>query len=264
MNEPPHLLGFALRRAICFTALLIAAITVVSAPARGDALQTTSPINLAYLLPAQQPIDTQVASSDSPSSASRIATDVGVAAVGSLIASDDNGIYRTVQGPNGPSPGERRVAGDISDLGNLEYVAPALGLVYLTGGSQNRDIAWRSSVALIRAGIIGDALKAVIGRRRPQGSAGGSADTFRPLHPAEKYDSFPSGHTLVAFSVATVWADERPSARYEAFSLASLVAASRIVKGAHWPSDVFWGAIIGYTQAREAVRGNVNLLNFRF
>jgi membrane-associated phospholipid phosphatase len=240
-------------------ALLFATLFAL-APAISNA-QSAAPISLAFLLPKSA----TAAPGSGESAGTRTAYDAGVVAAGALIASDDKGIYRTIQGPNGPSKSEESVANDVTKLGDLTYVAPALGALYLTGGVGNRDLAWRSGLAVVRAGIIGVTIKEVVGRERPNGIAGGSATTFHPFKPSEdRYTSFPSGHTLVAFAIGTVWADERPSERYVAYGLASAVGLSRIVKHAHWPSDVFWGAVIGITQARQAMKGNANLLTIRF
>lgn len=57
-------------------------------------------------------------------------------------------------------------------------------------------------------------------------------------------DSFPSGHTQTAFSVAAVVALMAPRWRVPAFLLAGLVALSRLVNGAHYLSDTVAGAFI--------------------
>ncbi len=61
--------------------------------------------------------------------------------------------------------------------------------------------------------------------------------------------SFPSGHTSVAFSIATVFAGRYRRHRWVpwvAYSLAGLVGFSRVSLQAHFPSDVFAGAALGY------------------
>ncbi len=216
-------------------------------------------LNLAFVLPKPSPNHTE-----SISITDRDTYDVGVVAVGSLVAADDKGLYRTVQGPNGPSPAERKVANGFSELASFPVLPVLIGGAYLVGDHGTRDTAWRAGLAVTRASIIGLVLKSAIGRERPQGAQGGSSTTFHPATVNSHYDSFPSGHTLAAFAAASVWAGKNPSERYIAYGLASAVGASRIVKGAHWPSDVFWGAVIGISQGRQALKGNANLLNIRF
>jgi len=68
--------------------------------------------------------------------------------------------------------------------------------------------------------------------------------------------SFPSGHTIAAFSVATVIARRYPNQRwvpYVAYGLAAVVGFSRLTLSAHFPSDVFVGGALGYSISRFAV-----------
>jgi membrane-associated phospholipid phosphatase len=184
-----------------------------------------------------------------------------ILSAGALVASDDRGLDKTIVGTT--TPGIKHAADAFNDLGNLTYVAPALGLVYLTGGHTNEDLAWKASIAVMKAGAVGLLVKDIAGRERPNGPDD-KADDFKPFSTSDTFSSFPSGHTLVAFSVATVWADEKPKERFAAYGLASLVGLARIYSNAHWPSDVFFGAILGVSQGREAFRGDTNLLLLRF
>jgi membrane-associated phospholipid phosphatase len=64
--------------------------------------------------------------------------------------------------------------------------------------------------------------------------------------------SFPSGHSIAAFSVATVFANRYRQHRWVpwvAYGLAGFVAFSRIPLQAHFVSDVFAGAVLGYSVA---------------
>jgi undecaprenyl-diphosphatase len=61
--------------------------------------------------------------------------------------------------------------------------------------------------------------------------------------------SFPSGHTLHAVSFAIVLGFHYPWAAWIAGPFALLVAASRMVLGLHYPSDVAVGAAIGVVSA---------------
>ena len=59
--------------------------------------------------------------------------------------------------------------------------------------------------------------------------------------------SFPSGHTLEAFAMATAFTLLLPKKKKPAliFLWASLVAYSRMELGVHYPSDVFTGMVLG-------------------
>ncbi|HYM11807.1 MAG TPA: phosphatase PAP2 family protein [Bryobacterales bacterium] len=72
------------------------------------------------------------------------------------------------------------------------------------------------------------------------------------------YGSFPSQHATVAFSVATVFAERYRSHRWApwlAYGLAGVVGFSRVPLSAHFPSDVFMGAALGYSISHYAVLG---------
>ncbi|HOH46365.1 MAG TPA: phosphatase PAP2 family protein, partial [Candidatus Cloacimonadota bacterium] len=64
-----------------------------------------------------------------------------------------------------------------------------------------------------------------------------------------KRDSFPSGHSMLVWSIAPIVADQYRETRWVpvlAYSLASLTSLSRVYDDKHWSSDVFAGALIGY------------------
>jgi len=62
--------------------------------------------------------------------------------------------------------------------------------------------------------------------------------------PLDRY-SFPSGHTLHAVSFAWQASVHFPELGWVLMPLAGLIAASRVVLGQHYPTDVIAGAILG-------------------
>jgi hypothetical protein len=71
------------------------------------------------------------------------------------------------------------------------------------------------------------------------------------------YGSFPSGHAIAAFSVATIMA-RRYGRQHRwvpiaAYGAATLVGFSRLTLSAHFPSDVFMGSALGYAISRFVV-----------
>lgn len=67
---------------------------------------------------------------------------------------------------------------------------------------------------------------------------------------------FPSGHTIAAFSIATVVARRYGNHRwvpYAAYGLAAVVGFSRLSLSAHFLSDVFVGDALGYSISRFSV-----------
>jgi hypothetical protein len=72
--------------------------------------------------------------------------------------------------------------------------------------------------------------------------------------------SFPSGHTIAAFSVATVIARRYRNHRWVpwvAYGVAGAIGFSRVSLQSHFPADVFLGAALGYSISRfNVLHGN--------
>jgi undecaprenyl-diphosphatase len=73
------------------------------------------------------------------------------------------------------------------------------------------------------------------------------------LLPPDRF-SFPSGHTITAFSLAMSLSAFYPGLRIPLVFCAASIALSRIVLGMHFLSDVIVGALIGSGLAYGAVR----------
>jgi membrane-associated phospholipid phosphatase len=82
---------------------------------------------------------------------------------------------------------------------------------------------------------------------------GDFSDSFFMQHKGPFYlgnGGFPSGHTIAAFSIATIFAERYRRHRWVpwvAYGLAAVVGFSRISLQDHFPSDVFAGAALGFT-----------------
>lgn len=110
-------------------------------------------------------------------------------------------------------------------------------------------------IAVAVSGIVADIFKVVIGRPRPR-LLRDNGD-FTGVHPFSfdaHHQSFPSGHTTTIFAVAVALSFFYPRARVWIFLAAITVAISRVVVGAHYPSDVAGGALVGVLTAYELRR----------
>jgi membrane-associated phospholipid phosphatase len=181
----------------------------------------------------------------------RTAAAAGLILVATLLG--DQGLRGELLEHRGPGTGSGvRLA---NGFGDPRYVLPALGAGFLVGeviGSRGvRRAAVHAGEAAILAGGLVTAVKLTVGRRRPSGD--GDADEFRPF---SGWNSFPSGHTAVAFAVATALADETPGGWSDAalYGLAGLTAVARLSDDRHWTSDVFVGALVGHLSAKWLAR----------
>ena len=109
-----------------------------------------------------------------------------------------------------------------------------------------------TGTAVLLAGTVSTVTKVVVGRARPYVDLGHGK--FKPFSLLDHYHSFPSGHTIAAFSVATVFANRYRKHRwvpYVAYGLAGWVGFTRVSLQSHFVSDVFAGAALGYVLAHN-------------
>ncbi len=112
-------------------------------------------------------------------------------------------------------------------------------------GPERRRAVRDLALAGLTSSFVNRALKSTVGRARPDRTSlvlrAGRVPVREPTT-----SSFPSGHTLAAFCVATVSADRRhPWATIARFGAAGMVGASRIHLRAHHASDVLGGVAVG-------------------
>ena len=159
----------------------------------------------------------------------------------------------TFQGLNGTFTSSATAIGTIAAPVSLY----AIGL--LRRDSKMQRTALLAGEAVADAEILTTVLKDATNRVRPAGiPAGGnfSDSWFENGSPLRGNGSFPSGHTIVAFSIATVIARRYGNHRwvpYAAYGMAALVGFSRLSLSAHFLSDVFMGGALGYSISRFAV-----------
>jgi undecaprenyl-diphosphatase len=138
------------------------------------------------------------------------------------------------------------VAKVITGLGDhgLMWAATTVWRARHTGPDRARAVR-ALTIAGVESSLVNAALKAAIGRARPDRTDIGVTEGGLPVR-EPKTSSFPSGHTLAAFCSATVMSQRGDRAGNSLlFVSATLVGLSRLHLRAHHASDVLGGAAIG-------------------
>jgi membrane-associated phospholipid phosphatase len=149
-----------------------------------------------------------------------------------------------------------RAANETLSGRNMAIAINAAPLVLFIGGLICRNTyAWQTGLlaaeAAANAEILAISMKHADRRMRPieVGPDGDFLHTWfnTKNHAIDGSGCFPSGHTAAAFAVATVFAERYTNFRRLAFGLAGVIGLSRLIARAHFPSDVFFGAALGYS-----------------
>src|SRR5438132_4493271 len=134
----------------------------------------------------------------------------------------------------------------VSYAGSTYGVTGVAATFYLIGRAKHDDRARETGLlgaeALIDSAIVVTALKEITQRARPL--AGRERSEF-----FERGSSFPSGHSIEAWSLATVIANEyhdHPLVQIGAYGIASAVSLARFTGRNHYLSDVLVGSAMGY------------------
>lgn len=144
-------------------------------------------------------------------------------------------------------------------FGNGNFAIPALATVYFLSHFHENEKAKRTALIATEGFLItslyATILKYSFGRHRPR--TGNSSTSFDGFTTNRNYNSFPSGHTSTAFAIATVVANQYEKTPYIkpiSYGIAALTGLSRINYEAHWASDVFLGAALGYFTSKTLLR----------
>jgi PAP2 superfamily len=162
-----------------------------------------------------------------------------VGATGVLIANDESVV-------NQVSPSWHTTSINISDA-TVYGLGATAGGIFITGLITHNEHATetgiRSAEATVDSVILYAALKAILARERPYVSNEGKFFSGN-----WSSGSFPSGHSALAWTLATVVAREYPNwpVRVLMCSAALAVSTTRVTGGVHFPADVFSGAVIGF------------------
>src|SRR5438552_6004381 len=166
---------------------------------------------------------------------------------GLLIASDS---WLSKQVPDKPNQLKR--SSNVSNFATYSLVGAA-GASFLWGHLTNNDRLRESGLlsgeAAINSTAVTFALRAIAGRERPL--AGDRSGRF-----FRGGSSFPSEHSVLAWSVASVLAHEYPGplTKFFADGLASAVTLTRVTSQQHSASDALVGSALGWYFGRQIYR----------
>ena len=143
---------------------------------------------------------------------------------------------------------------NVSRIGSVEALGGLTASFYLIGRARNdrrlRETGVLGAEALVDSLIVSDSLKLITQRPRPL-EDDGRGRFWRGGK------SFPSGHAMNSWSVATVIANEYGNNRlikFSAYGLAAMISVSRYTGHKHFLSDIFVGSVIGYGIGRYVYR----------
>jgi membrane-associated phospholipid phosphatase len=168
------------------------------------------------------------------------------AATGALIATDK---YSERQFPN--TTLQVRLGTDTSQLGEAYTLIPISAAFYLLGTGKHderfRETGLLCFETLIDTTLIETALKSATDRARPL-EGNGNGNFWDGAHGVLN-SSFPSGHAIDTFGIASVFAHEYKHvwwAKLIAYAYAGSVVGARLAARRHFPSDVVAGGAMGW------------------
>src|SRR5579872_5606330 len=160
--------------------------------------------------------------------------------VRSLITKGDYSIMRRAN--NWEAPHWVRLYVISATRGGDGWLWYAMGLaILILGGKTRFEALGAAGVSSVLSILLFMWLKRFTGRRRPCQI---EPHCWATLLPPDQF-SFPSGHTMTAFAVAVTLSQFYPTLAVGLLFCAVSVAASRILLGMHFLSDVLAGAAIG-------------------
>jgi membrane-associated phospholipid phosphatase len=142
----------------------------------------------------------------------------------------------------------------ISDYGAYSFIAlggASFLYGYMTHDDHLQETGLLSGEAAINATGLAYLFKEITQRQRPL-EGNGNGDFFKGGA------SFPSEHSAIAWSIASVWAHEYPGwlSQTAAYGLASAITVTRVTAKQHFPSDVIVGSALGWYLGRQVYRAH--------
>lgn len=168
-----------------------------------------------------------------------------------LIGSDEHSMARARSNADAIALGK-----NVSDY-TLAGMASVPALMYVWGGLHGypraKETGLLSGEALMNSYVVVEALKFAFARARPT-AVDGQGRFYQTISNA----SFPSGHSILGWTLASVIAHEYPGwvSQSLAYSGATAISVSRVAGRKHFPSDVVVSGAMGWLIGRQVYRAH--------
>lgn len=161
----------------------------------------------------------------------------------------DDGFSRDLRENDSFKDFNRIVASDGMNWAMWTYPVAALAAGRITDNHSFTQYGWKLSEGAVNAFLVSKATKFAAGRERPH--------TGKTYGFWEGGNSFPSGHSILAWTLAEVTVQhfkEKKWVPLVAYPLAGLISFSRLTSGNHFTSDAVTGSLIGFSIGHWAVK----------
>ncbi len=194
---------------------------------------------------------------------------LGLAAATGFAIANDETIAGSFQDFHDSHPWVQDASPVITKMGSWGAWATAglfFGAGLIAGDHKAAETGVLAATAMAESSLLVWFLKGMTGRQRPSYAGNvdhwsGPAAFFKRYESgnADAYDAMPSGHTITAFSLATVVAMEYQETVWVpilSYAVATGVGLSRVTMSRHWLSDVLVGGALGHLIGRLVVRNH--------
>ncbi len=184
----------------------------------------------------------------------------GIGAIALLIAFADRPVNGWIATRNGPFIDWLRI---VTQMGSSRWYLVGLPVVVavalrLRAGAEGHAALELDRIAggaaflfaaVALSSIATNILKLLIGRARPKMLDEAGIFGVTPFSSGYDFQSFPSGHATTLFALAAALGCLAPRWRGTLYALALLISLSSVAIGAHYPSDIVAGAMVGIATA---------------
>jgi membrane-associated phospholipid phosphatase len=190
----------------------------------------------------------------------------GLAVLTGILIGNDESIYRGFKDYRDGHAWVKAVSPVITEMGSSGAWGTAAAFVcfgLIAKDSKSVETGALALSAMLQSGILVQFLKGLPGRQRPYWAEGvdhwsGPSGFFKRFESGQsgRYDSFPGGHAITAFSLATVVAMQYRESVWVpilAYTTATGAALSRLTENKHWLSDVLVSGVLGHVIGRLVV-----------